>query len=122
MSVEKRLDMAPRDAQKLQKKIARKNILERANASLGLIARRLLPSGRVRNHYWISQDPQSPSEKVTSLSVNLLDGSWKNFQNGKFGNDVLSLVVYVAGIEPEEAEIGLRKMLEPQLTEQARED
>ena len=102
----------PRNALLTEKKaiFERARINGEALPHVPAIAKRLLPNGRVKGRYWQAH-LFSKSEAAMNLSVDLVDGSWHDFHNGKRGSDVQSLIMYIAKLDVLGAHLALKQML-----------
>jgi hypothetical protein len=77
---------------------------------LPAIAKRLLPNGRVKGRYWQAQLFRE-GEVPMNLSVDLIDGRWRDFHNAKHDADIHSLISYVAKLDDLESQLALKQMI-----------
>lgn len=88
---------------------AAEQLESRLISNLPAISKRWFPSGQLRGHYWTSPHP---TMKGRSISIHLLDGSWREFPTGKSGRTVASLVSHMTGLTLVEAQQKLTSMME----------
>jgi hypothetical protein len=88
----------------------RAKILGQARSHLPAIAKRLLPNGRVKGRYWQAQFFRE-GEVPMNLSVDLVDGRWRDFHSAKKGSDLQSLISYIAKLDDLEAQLALKQMI-----------
>jgi hypothetical protein len=63
----------------------------------------LIPGGVFRGHEYIVRNPRRDDQNPGSFSINYITGVWKDFASGDGGNDLISLVAFVRGIDQGEA-------------------
>lgn len=97
---------------KEEKVRARRNIVRRSLVAVGAIAKRLLPKGRVKGAYWEAPDPRRGDDSSRSFSVHLVTGQWQNFRNNKRGQDLISLLSYLADMSDDKAQAAVNILLE----------
>ena len=83
----------------------------RAVAKLPAIAKRLLPSGRIKGPYWSASNPNNEGDASEALSIKLTDGTWHDFRTGEKGQTVVSFIAHLTDFELSEAETVLRRMV-----------
>jgi hypothetical protein len=88
----------------------RVKILAQARSSLPAIAKRLLPNGRVKGRYWQAH-LVCKDEAPMNLSVDLVNGKWRDFHSAVNGADIHSLISYIAKLDGLEAQTALKQML-----------
>lgn len=85
-----------------------------ADAALGhaeSIVQRWLPDGRREGSEWSALNPTRGDHRKGSFKVNLRNGRWGDFATGDSGGDLISLAVYLFGLEPAEAARRVAEML-----------
>jgi hypothetical protein len=93
-----------------QATLDRPKINVQALPQLPAIVKRLLPKGRVKGRYW--QAPLFPQgHEQMNLSVDLVDGTWRDFHSAKKGSDLQSLISYIAKLDDLGAQLALRQMI-----------
>jgi hypothetical protein len=75
---------------------------------LPAIMKRWLPDGRLSGHRWNVRHPKSNSH---AISVDLHDGSWRDFLNAKSGRTVTSLICHLTNLPAEQAILNLKSMI-----------
>jgi hypothetical protein len=88
----------------------RAKINELARVYVPAIAKRFLPVGRVKGRYWVGR-ATSQDQAQMNLSVDLVNGSWRDFRAGKRGSDIQGLIAYMAKLEPLKAHLALKQMI-----------
>jgi hypothetical protein len=75
---------------------------------LPAIMKRWLPDGRLSGHRWNAQHPKSSTHVI---SVDLHDGSWRDFLDGKSGRTVTSLISHLTNLPAEQAILQLKSII-----------
>jgi hypothetical protein len=88
----------------------RDRINELARCHLPALAKRLLPTGRVKGRYWLGHVSRQ-GQPLLNLGIDLVNGSWRDFHDGKRGHDIQGLISHVAKLEPLKAHLALKQMI-----------
>ncbi len=103
-------DKAPKPLTEKQAMADRERINALAVPKVPAIAKRLLPNGHVKGRYWQGQI-HTAGMAPKNLSIDLVDGSWRDFHNGRSGPDVQSLIAYIAKLDSTTAQATLKNMI-----------
>lgn len=61
------------------------------------LLKKLLPSGKLEKHEYISLNPTRNDKRAGSFRINVMTGKWADFATGDKGGDIISLWAYVNG-------------------------
>ena len=75
------------------------------------ICRRWLPDGRIDGHEWVARNPKRADRRRGSFKINLVNGRWGDFAEGRTGGDLISLAAYLFDLSQRDAALKISEML-----------